>query len=475
MHRSVKTTARRGRHRLVATITLVACAALAAVASPAAASGADNGPPPGRGTKKRHADPTIGPLVAGTASYIDGTFVWTDYALDDRGPNTVETSVVGPRCTTPGGPDCSGGDAAYAPWAAPGNTADLIQLQIGADHRGVTIRAVLGSLVNPSLPVLGVAFDTDADTATGAATLPGGRWPAVDPLGVEKLVVASADGAQLWSHLTGSWQRVDLPPGLLRAHVDPERNTIDVRIHHSVLPATSGVWRAFGVLGVQNPDGGSWVDGSEEIMDLAFVGNEPFVRWQENRQADILAGTRATTHAGLSSAEAAAQLDWNKIWGRVTELTDATSPGFHTYLFRSKLDLPEGVTTPAPEVSLGQHEYLGPYQPYLVFIPESPPPGNPLTVDLHGANNNHLQSIFVVPNGDYVGTSRQGSEDFFLVTQFVPDVGVFPTLPETITIYPLGRGETLGYRGISEIDVLEATADAIERLDIDPNRVSLQG
>ena len=33
-------------------------------------------------------DAELGELVAGEASYVAGTHVWTDYAYDDRGPNT---------------------------------------------------------------------------------------------------------------------------------------------------------------------------------------------------------------------------------------------------------------------------------------------------------------------------------------------------------------------------------------------------
>ena len=32
--------------------------------------------------------PTLGPLISGTSSYVNGTYVWTDYAYDDRGPDT---------------------------------------------------------------------------------------------------------------------------------------------------------------------------------------------------------------------------------------------------------------------------------------------------------------------------------------------------------------------------------------------------
>src|SRR5690606_728242 len=119
-------------------------------------------------------------LVSGTSSYVEGTFVWTDYAYDDRGANTIETSVVGPRGAAPGTAARSGGDAVYPEWAAPGNTADLIQLQLEDRGNVLRVRAILETLVDPSLPILGLAFDTDSNPATGAAVLPGGRWPALD-------------------------------------------------------------------------------------------------------------------------------------------------------------------------------------------------------------------------------------------------------------------------------------------------------
>ena len=37
-------------------------------------------------------DPTVGPLICGTASYVDGTYVWTDYAYDDTGASEPPSS-----------------------------------------------------------------------------------------------------------------------------------------------------------------------------------------------------------------------------------------------------------------------------------------------------------------------------------------------------------------------------------------------
>src|SRR5687767_2108475 len=77
------------------------------------------------------ATPELGELIAGTNQYSDGTHVWTDYAYDDRGPNTN---------------GLAGGDATY-PAPTPGNEADLIQLQLGTDHQDhVTVAAILETL-----------------------------------------------------------------------------------------------------------------------------------------------------------------------------------------------------------------------------------------------------------------------------------------------------------------------------------------
>ena len=85
------------------------------------------------------ADLTLGPLICGTASYVDGTYVWTDYAYDDTGASEAEL----------------GGGAATVPGRA-ANTADLIQLQLRPTDDGLLIRAVLQTLNDPSVPVLAV-------------------------------------------------------------------------------------------------------------------------------------------------------------------------------------------------------------------------------------------------------------------------------------------------------------------------------
>src|SRR5688572_22784689 len=75
-------------------------------------------------TTAHAADPTLGALISGTHQYVAGTYVWTDYAYDDRGPDTD---------------DQKGGDAAYPAGMNPNNVGDLIQLQFtpGSGQLGV--------------------------------------------------------------------------------------------------------------------------------------------------------------------------------------------------------------------------------------------------------------------------------------------------------------------------------------------------
>lgn len=394
--------------------------------------------------------PELGELISGTVAYVNGTFVWTDYAYDDRGAN--QTAASGGDRTNSA---LAGGDAVYPAEIPGGNAADLIQLQIGLRTEGLTVRALLESLTDPSLPVLGVAFDTDADPATGAAALPGGQWPVDGPLGVDVLLVLSAGGGEVRRFVDGTWTRT----AQFTVDVDPATNRVDATVPRAGLDPGRATWRAFAVTGIAGA-GGSWLDGAAPIFDLAFVGNELLIRWQENEQADILAGV-------LDSDRAAATIDFARVADAANEGPELGS-GFHTFLYHSALNLPEGITTDAG----GNRIYLGPYQPYAVYIPAQLPAPTPMAVFLHGLSQNHLGAVFV---GDaYLGTGRALSEDpFTLFPQFSQDGFDFP--PATLQVQPLARGQALGYRGIAHQDVIDVLADAVRRFDVDPDRITLQG
>jgi predicted esterase len=419
---------------------------LAAVLLAAGCSGDDGGGDPDDAeaappTTTAEADDgaTVGPLVSGTASIVDGTYVWTDYAYDDRGPNLDEADRTDL--------DAAGGDASYPEgWR---NDADLIQLQLGAADGGVTVRAVFETLTDPTVPVVVLGFDTDGDATTGEDSF-GDDWSVDGGIGAEEWVVVHDPAVD-----------VPLAVDAVEAEdvvVDPATNTIDATIP---LDPGDARWNAVAVTATVPEQS---VDPTLELHDLAFVGDEPEYRWQDDIQADVLAGQEDV-------ANAIAEIDFGQLAEQGTELTDAATPGFHTYLYESELDLGEGVApAPAPEDGL---EYRGPYQPYLVWIPdEGTEPGEPMTLFLHGLTQNHLGSV-LSPDGSYLGTGRPLSEEIHHLGEYARDGLDFA--PHNLTVWPLARGEGLGYRGIAEQDSLDVLADASERFAPDPDRIILSG
>lgn len=387
-------------------------------------------------------DVTVGPLVSGTASVLEGVFAWTDYVYDDRGPNTDP----GDRTDMAS----AGGDAKY-----PGdlsNAADFVQVQIGSGGDGLRIQVVLETLLDPAVPLVGIAFDTDDDSTTGAATLPG-SWAPDGTLGVELLVVLVQGAGEVLQWDGGQWQSA----AALAVAVDTDDNTLAATLPATVAAPGDSRWNAIGVAGVTTA---SWLTGAGVIHDLAFVSGEPFYQWQDYRQSDILSGKAPATGAF-------AAIDFGQLASNTTALPDTTVAGFHTYLYHSALALAEGIA----ETADGP-EFLGPYQPYLVYVPESGfQQGEALTVFLHGLTQNHLGSVLL---GDtYLGTGRVLSEEVGALAQYVRDGTDFP--PHNLTVWPLARGAGLFYEGIAEKDVLDVLADASFRLRPDPDRIILSG
>ncbi|MBV9042428.1 MAG: hypothetical protein JOZ68_15605 [Acidimicrobiia bacterium] len=400
----------------VGTAALVACVLpLARASSPQPAS-APNGP-------------ALGALVSGQTSYVNGALVWTDYAYDDRGTNTA-----------------AGGEGAATYSSTPPNAADLIQLQLAPATNGTKITAVLETLVDPSLPLLGVGFDTDGNSATGAPGIPGGSWKVKGPLGLDRFLVADNSGGILYAWNGAGWYPVASFP----TTIDPTANTMTTTIPSSVLPVIGDApWKVTGVLGVTPA---SWMMGGP-VYDLAFVGGELPAGWQDAKQADVLAGR-------LPASEAEVTVDVAKVRNKST-YTPAVGSGYHTFLYHSGLKLAEG-TAPVSIEGANSLYYLGPYQPYMVWIPKHLPPGPaPLLTMLHGALGNHMQAVFAgapPPSGP-------GAFFFGNTTFDVP----------AIVVTPLGRSETDYYFGIAEQDILDVISDARRRFDIDPNRMVLSG
>lgn len=378
-------------------------------------------------------DPELGPLISGTSSYVDGTFVWTDYAYDDRGANSNGVA---------------GGDATYPPNPYPGNTADLVQVQLGTGVGGaLRVAVVLGTLVDGADVDIGVGFDTDSDPSTGTQAVPGGLWTVPAPVGLDEMVVLPTGGGSgsllSWDEGAAAWER----SGDSSVEVDRDRNVVGADVGD--LQPGASTWRAVALAGFADGEG-SWVDGAHPIFDLAFVRAEdppmepvvaitysvPQVRspHQDEIQADVLAGKPLGGTAPVTFGT------------KTTELAQPASP-LNTFLYHSRVELGEGIRQQPLQ-------YRGVYQPYVALIPPGLGARPPAIVFMHGANQNHLiNAVHFSPSGLVISGSYH-----------VP----------AVVLFPHGRDPSWD-TGPAEQDLLDATDDAIARLGLDADRIVLSG
>jgi len=113
-------------------------------------------------------------------------------------------------------------------------------------------------------------------------------------------------------------------------------------------------------------------------------------------------------------------------------------------------------------------EIDGTLQPYGLYVPPSYDPAKawPLVVGLHGSGSNHLlhrRRLFGLGN-------EPGEDDYEAIRKDLPlpDVGF-------LVLTPYGRGESAGYNGIAESDVLRAMDHVKRAYNVDPDRVHLTG
>jgi dienelactone hydrolase len=113
-------------------------------------------------------------------------------------------------------------------------------------------------------------------------------------------------------------------------------------------------------------------------------------------------------------------------------------------------------------------EVDGTLQPYGLYVPPSYDAAKawPLLVGLHGSGSNHLlhrRRLFGLGNEPGEGDYEAIRKDLPL-----PDVGF-------LVLTPYGRGESAGYNGIAEGDVLRAMDHVQRAYAVDPDRVHLTG
>ncbi|PHQ17095.1 prolyl oligopeptidase family serine peptidase [Marinobacter profundi] len=386
--------------------------------------------------EKRSMDCSKDSWVAGTVEWCQGRLTYYDYVYDDYGadsglisPAPTVLNVLNrggesglPFAITPGLLSPTAGDDRYPPELL--NTADLVKLHVEQVDGVVRIEAEVNTLFNPDDAILGVALDFDPEQSTG-----GGHWGRVN--------VSSEGWDQVYFQDRGA----------------PETNTLLLEIP---LPH-SDVWRLQAVV--------AQADGT--VMNVAFRGvNEEASadaspeqispgagNWWEDRQAEALG-------RGDISAFGIQIRNRDFLVGRTQ--TGELSAGFHQRVYTSDYPLGEGVAIPAIEgrdgggIFCGQSfNYLGKYQPYGIYVPESAIEGNAkpgMMVVMHGCQANHSSQI-------NQANMQQRFGDAF----------------NRILVAPLGRGPFGFYTGPSERDVLDAMEDVQDTYAVDSTKVFASG
>ncbi len=382
-------------------------------------------------------DASLGSLVSGEEAYVDGTHVWTDYVYDDRGPN----SDVLP-----------GGDSPYPGAPHPLGTADLVQVQLGTAPGGSPAgQGAAAHRRQRRHALVGIGFDEDQRSSTGAPTLPGAAWSNTEPLGLEHLVALGTDGrGALWTWRGGRWTAGPT----LTVEVDRQSNTVGLDV--AGLRPGASQWNVVGVAG-RLAGGGSWLDGGLPIQDLAYLRAEDptdigalsvpqqlpqdnYQPYQDWDQADVLAG-RLPVERAIGTVT----------FGTRRDVEPPVRTGFNAFLYHSTAPVPEGEQGPVRLFSSA-------FQPYGVWIPRTLPTRRPLVVFLHGSNQ--YQNVNVVYfNNPFDPAGIQPFHDL-----------------QAVTIFPNGRTPQWG-APLADRDALDAMNDALGRrqLRLDRDRIVVTG
>lgn len=376
---------------------------------------------------------------AGVLEVCNGKLVYRDYVFDDYGadaglisPAPALLNLAGragksgnPFANTPGLLSPTAGDARYPAGAE--STADLVKLTLERTGNSIAATFEMNALYTGNQTIAAIAVDTDNNPATGNVQLLG-------------LAVKGADA--VYEFNTGN----------------AETNLIKGTFP---LPAASE-WKVWAATAQSN----------RQVMNVAFRGVDEQAdatggipnqalpgkgNWWEDKQAAALA---AGDISGFFAAVKTSELSTG--FTRKAEV----APGFRQRVYTSKYTAPNstgegmilaGVTGRENLESefCGQYfNFVGKYQPYGVYIPESGIEEDKLSLQviMHGCEANHASQI------NQPNMQKQFGEDL-----------------KRILVAPLGRGPYGFYSDLSERDVLDVLDDALATFPIDEDRVFLGG
>lgn len=395
-------------------------------------------------------------MVSGADAYARGEYLYQDFVYDSYGANTTNTPL--PPDVTPSTSDQSSsaptGDVVYPTDAKTYgyNAADLLEFRARLDGSGVTYRITLNTMLKPQIAGVAIGIDTDRRARTGRADW-GYGIGSLGPLGLELVLVTWGTEARL--------DRRRVP-----SSVDVRRNQIEVRAPS--LRPNGRTWRHYVVVGLHDvkrgvfkqildqptpsEPGGAHGTDAPPVFNVGFRFKEPLGRdpepgprtvgignWREHAQARALAARDISAFRS--------DIDFGKLAARVRE-SRVPRNGWVSRLYASHLNFGEGARDARPM-------FLGPIQPYGVYVPMRYRSGRPapLHLLLHSLGSNFNEYAALMPNSLRQLGEERGS--FLLTTE--------------------GRGADGWYHDEAEVDLFEAWADLARAYNIDADRVTIGG
>ncbi|RBY88976.1 hypothetical protein DQ244_14410 [Blastococcus sp. TBT05-19] len=387
-------------------------------------------------------------LVSGQEAYVQGEYLYQDHLFDDYGADT----------NGQGGSSLSerAGDVTYPTDAARygGNAADLVEFRIAPERDRVSYRFTLNTLLQPDSTIIALAFDTDRDTATGTATLPGD--PGAPFPGTDEVITVWGTGAEHASFAADGGAGATTP---VEVRTDLEANQLTVTVPRTTSDP-QGTWRATLATGLHDRATGGWLrpqavadadspggagptdPAPNGIFNLGFRFDEPVTGANtppDTAQAPVLTRDEPTRYA--RDIDFAALADKR-------DRTTVPATGTTIRIFPSRLDLGEG-----RDLEATFPQYRGQLQPYSLYVPSSYRPGTRtgFTLALHSLGQQHWQ---------YNGSTG------------IQQIG---EARGNIVATSLSRGPDGWYQHEAEYDVFEMWNDVARHFTLDPDRTAISG
>jgi predicted esterase len=385
-------------------------------------------------------------MLAGRSQISKGELVYTDYLYDDYGPD-VDHAPNSPQFRSALAP--KSGDYGYPddPDRYGYNAADLRELRIAVDRDAVHALVALQTMKVADASIATIAIDADGNPATGSGSWPDGaqlRTP-----GADHFITVWGTGARLTD---AAGHRSSLHEA-----TNTDANAFEVDVPRGLMGTLSNQAKVWVGVGLAASDG-TYMNrqaGATPVYDIGFQGAETYgynSQWSDQRQSAALAGGDISDFAGSLPTQVLV-----KGQTRPFQLV----PGYYNRIFRSGYSYGEGITlkqpAPSPEGVAGtaDPEFLGPFQPYGLYIPQGYDRRQPTPLLLDGHSLD-------------VNLNEYKAVGFNQLSQLGDERG-------SIIITPLARGIDTWYLDAGLIDVFEAWRDAKAAYNTDADRTSITG